>query len=167
MKLGMSERLGPISYDNSGHSIFIGRDFGQTKSYSEETAGIIDEEVKNIFNEASDTCEKILSEHAEQVKAIAEYLLAHESMEAEEFNYYFDHGEFMPVSVKDAKKAANDPSIERPARRISMTDGEAEKADAEPEPDTAQKVQQDEDDDFYRQIDELFGSKYGESQDKD
>ena len=39
---GMSERLGPISFDSSEHSIFIGRDFGQTKSYSEETAGIID-----------------------------------------------------------------------------------------------------------------------------
>ena len=42
MRYGMSERLGPISYDNSGHSIFIGRDFGQTKSYSEETAGMIE-----------------------------------------------------------------------------------------------------------------------------
>ena len=51
MRYGMSERLGPISYDSSGHSIFIGRDFGQTKSYSEETAGMIDEEVKKIFDE--------------------------------------------------------------------------------------------------------------------
>ena len=42
-RYGMSDRLGPISFDSSGHSIFIGRDFGQTKSYSEETAGIIDE----------------------------------------------------------------------------------------------------------------------------
>ena len=44
-RYGMSDRLGPISFDSSGHSIFIGRDFGQTKSYSEETAGIFDEEV--------------------------------------------------------------------------------------------------------------------------
>ena len=50
---GMSDRLGPISYDSSEHSIFIGRDFGQTKSYSEETAAIIDEEVKKIFDEAT------------------------------------------------------------------------------------------------------------------
>ena len=125
MKYGMSEKLGPISYDNSGHSIFIGRDFGQTKSYSEETAALIDEEVMRIFNEASARCEQILSEHAQQLKAVAEYLLEHETLEAEEFNYYFEHGEFMAVSVKDARKAKNDLTIERPARHISMTDGYA------------------------------------------
>ncbi len=131
MRYGMSEKLGPISYDSSGHSIFIGRDFGQTKSYSEETAGLIDEEVKVIFDKAAAECERILSEHADQVRAIAEYLLEHETMEAEEFNYYFEHGEFMPVSVKAAKAAAADPTIERPAKKISMTDGYAEGAKAE------------------------------------
>ena len=47
MRYGMSERLGPILFDSSDHSIFIGRDFGTTKSYSEETAGVIDEEIKD------------------------------------------------------------------------------------------------------------------------
>ena len=61
MKYGMSDKLGPISYDTSGHSIFIGRDFGQTKSYSEETAGIIDEEVKAIFDKAAAECERIIT----------------------------------------------------------------------------------------------------------
>ena len=136
MRYGMSERLGPISYDNSGHSIFIGRDFGQTKSYSEETAGIIDEEVKAIFDKASEVCSQILTEHAEQLKAIAEYLLVNETMEAEEFNYYFEHGEFMPISPKAAREARNDDTIERPARKISMVDGYAEeKAQAEKAPD--------------------------------
>ena len=126
MRYGMSERLGPILYDTSGHSIFIGRDFGQTKSYSEETAAIIDEEVKAIFDEAAKRCEEILSEHADQLRAIAEYLLVHETMEADEFNYYFEHGEFMPESIKAGKKARHDSTIERPARKISMTDGYAE-----------------------------------------
>ena len=125
MRYGMSERLGPISYDNSAHSIFIGRDFGQTKSYSEETAGLIDEEVKKIFDEASALCEKILTEHADQLRAIAEYLLEHETMEAEEFNYFFEHGEFMPMAPQDLRKVKEDRSIERPARKISMTDGGA------------------------------------------
>ena len=129
MKYGMSEKLGPISYDTSGHSIFIGRDFGTTKSYSEETAAIIDEEVKRIFSEAEKKCEEILTEHSEQLKAVAEYLLEHESMDAEEFDYYFKHGEFMPVSSKKVKEARNDPSIERPAKHISMTDGYAEQAE--------------------------------------
>ncbi|MCQ2178367.1 MAG: hypothetical protein MJY42_05745, partial [Bacteroidales bacterium] len=60
MRYGMSEKLGPISYDSSGHSIFIGRDFGQTKSYSEETAALIDEEVKKIFEQAAADCESRL-----------------------------------------------------------------------------------------------------------
>ena len=75
MRYGMSDRLGPILYDSSDHSIFIGRDFGQTKSYSEETAAIIDEEVKHIFDEASALCEKILTDHRDDLIAIAEYLL--------------------------------------------------------------------------------------------
>ena len=131
MRYGMSDRLGPISYDNSGHSIFIGRDFGQTKSYSEETAGMIDEEVKKIFDEASARCEQILTEHADQLRDIAEYLLIHETMEAEDFNYYFDHGEFMPIAPQDLRRARNDTTIERPAKKISMTDGYAE-AEAKP-----------------------------------
>ena len=93
---GMSKKLGPISFEEAGHSIFIGRDFGQTKSYSEETASTIDEEVKHIFDEASEDCEKILTEHAELLKGVAEYLLSHESMDGETFEYYCEHGEFPP-----------------------------------------------------------------------
>ena len=119
-KYGMSEKLGPISFDSSDHSIFIGRDFGQTKSYSEETAAVIDEEVKLIFDKAAAKCEQILTEHADQLKALAEYLLVHETMEADEFNYFFEHGEFMPEYLKKAKDVKNDDSIERPARHISM-----------------------------------------------
>ena len=130
MKYGMSDKLGPISYDTSGHSIFIGRDFGQTKSYSEETAAIIDEEVKKIFDRASEMCQWILTEHADQLRDIAEYLLEHETMEAEEFNYYFEHGEFMPISAKKIREARNDDTIERPARHISMTSGDEERPEA-------------------------------------
>ena len=129
MKYGMSDRLGPISYDSSGHSIFIGRDFGQTKSYSEETAGMIDEEVKKIFDEAAQRCEKILTEHAQQLRDVAEYLLVHETMEKEVFDRYFETGEFPAEDPKLARQARNDTTIERPARKISMTDGYAEAAE--------------------------------------
>ena len=93
---GMSDRLGPISFDSSGHSIFIGRDFGQTKSYSEETAAIIDEEIKRIFDEAAAKCEEILRAHADVLTDVAEYLLQHESMDGADFNYYCDHKTFPP-----------------------------------------------------------------------
>ena len=143
MRYGMSEKLGPISFDSSEHSIFIGRDFGQTKSYSEETAGVIDEEVKAIFDKASEMCRSILTEHAKELKDIAEYLLEHETLDSEEFNYYFEHGEFMPYSKKEAAKASMDKSIERPARKIRMFDGtedEPENASMASEKDASQNA---------------------------
>ncbi len=117
-QFGMSERLGPISYDSSGHSIFIGRDFGTTKSYSEETAAIIDEEVKRIFDEANAKCESILREHADTLKGVAEYLLQNESMDGEDFSYFCRHGELTP---KKPEPKMRDSSIEPPARKISYT----------------------------------------------
>ena len=120
---GMSEKLGPISYDSSGHSIFIGRDFGMTKSYSEETAAIIDEEVKRIFDEATAKCEHILTQHADVLRGVAEYLLQNESMDGEDFSYFCRHGELPP---KKPEPKMRDASIEPPARKISYTFDEPE-----------------------------------------
>ena len=117
-QFGMSERLGPISYDSSGHSICIGRDCGTTKSYSEETAAISDEEVKRIFDEANAKCESILREHADTLKGVAEYLLQNESMDGEDFSYFCRHGELPP---KKPEPKMRDSSIEPPARKISYT----------------------------------------------
>ena len=103
-KYGMSDRLGPISFDDSSHSVFIGRDFSQTKSYSEKTASAIDDEVKVIFDEASGLCEEILNEHRELVVATAEYLLEHETMDGEEFALFCDNGGTMPPQTEKDKK---------------------------------------------------------------
>ena len=113
MKYGMSEKLGPISFDDSSHSLFIGRDFGTTKSYSEETAATIDAEVKRIFDEAYAQCEQILKEHAELLTKIAEYLLINETLDGPDFAYFCEHGE-PPVHP--------DPDIEPPAKVIRRYD---------------------------------------------
>lgn len=110
-RYGFSERLGPISFDNSDHSIFIGRDFGTTKSYSEETAAIIDEEVKHLFDDAAKQCEAILTKHGDLVKGVAEYLLEHESMEAEAFHYYCEHGVFPEKPVAPAAQEQPEISV--------------------------------------------------------
>ena len=138
MRYGMSDKLGPILYDSSDHSIFIGRDFGTTKSYSEETAALIDEEVKRIFDEAAELCEKILTEHRDTLIGVAEYLLENESMERETFDYYCEHGTF--PEPKPAP-AIQDDTIERPARKIARfddapeIDASAGMTDAPDEPD--------------------------------
>ena len=119
MRYGMSDKLGPILYDSSDHSIFIGHDFGTTKSYSEETAAIIDEEVKRIFDEAAAMCEKILTEHRETLIGVAEYLLENESMDRETFDYYCEHGVFPEPKPAPAMQ---DDTIERPARKIARFD---------------------------------------------
>ena len=118
-RYGMSEKLGPIQYDSSDHSIFIGRDFGQTKSYSEETAALIDEGVKRIFDEASVLCEKILTEHRDTLIGVAEYLLENESMDRDTFDYYCEHGTFPEPKPAPAMQ---DDTIERPARKIARFD---------------------------------------------
>lgn len=118
-RYGMSEKLGPIQYDSSDHSIFIGRDFGQTKSYSEETAALIDEEVKRIFDEASVLCEKILTEHRDTLIGVAEYLLENESMDRDTFDYYCEHGTFPEPKPAPAMQ---DDTIERPVRKIARFD---------------------------------------------
>ena len=66
----------------------------------------------------------------EQLRALAEYLLVHDTIEAEEFNYFFEHGEFMPEEIKAVRK---DKTIERPARKISMIDGYAQESGTSPE----------------------------------
>ena len=126
MRYGMSDKLGPILYDSSDHSIFIGRDFGTTKSYSEETAALIDEEVKRIFDEAAQLCEKILTEHRDTLIGVAEYLLENESMDRETFDYYCEHGTFPEPKPAPAMQ---DDTIERPARKIARFD-DAPESDA-------------------------------------
>ena len=127
MKYGMSEKLGPISFDDSGHSIFIGRDFGTTKSYSEKTATTIDDEVKRIFDEAYAKCEEILREHSDLLTGLAEYLLLHETVDGEDFDYYCEHGE-MPIHP--------DETIEPPAKVIRRMDEAPVAPEAQPETET-------------------------------
>ena len=109
-KYGFSEALGPISFDSSDHSIFIGRDFGTTKSYSEQTASLIDAEVKRIFDEAGEKCREILTEHKDLLIATAEYLIENESMDGTVFAALCETG-----SVPDKIEAPVEPRGPQPS----------------------------------------------------
>ncbi len=82
---GMSERLGSVSFDSGHDEVFIGRSMAQAKTYSEEVAAQIDQEVKAIIDAAYRRCEEVLSAHREQMEAAAAYLLEHETMSGEDF----------------------------------------------------------------------------------
>ena len=83
-RYGMCEKLGTVSY-LGGDELFIGRDYQTTKSYSEQFAGTIDEEVKNLIDRAFAHCEKILTENGEKLKEVAEFLLENETMTGAQF----------------------------------------------------------------------------------
>ncbi len=82
---GMSERLGSVSFDSGSDEVFIGRSMAQAKTYSEEVAAQIDQEVKAIIDAAYRRCQEVLSAHREQMEAAAAYLLEHETMSGEDF----------------------------------------------------------------------------------
>ena len=89
-KYGMSDKLGTIAYGNESDEIFIGRSMAQARTYSEEVAGQIDQEVKAIVDRAYTRCEDILTRRRKDLDTIAQYLLEHETMDGQEFAKVFE-----------------------------------------------------------------------------
>ena len=87
---GMSEKLGTIMFDGDQGEVFLGRDLAQSKTYSEETAAIIDEEIKRIIDTAYDKAKKILSKNIDKLHIVAGILLEKEKIDGEEFDKVFE-----------------------------------------------------------------------------
>ena len=87
---GMSEKLGTILFGGDQGEVFLGRDLAQTKTYSEETAAIIDEEIKRIIDTAYNTAKQILSENIEKLHIVAGILLEKEKIDGDEFDKVFE-----------------------------------------------------------------------------
>ena len=85
----MSERIGTLMLGSDQSEVFLGRDFAQSIEYSEETAGIIDEETKLIVDKGYNRAKQILSEHVDKLHAVAAVLLEKEKIESEEFEKIF------------------------------------------------------------------------------
>ena len=88
-KYGMSDRIGSIMFGSGQEEVFLGRDFAQSKNYSEETAGIIDEETKKIIDTAYNRAVQILSDNIDKLHAVAKVLLEKEKIDSEEFEAIF------------------------------------------------------------------------------
>ncbi len=85
-KYGMSATLGPIAYNSDKEEVFIGRDMGQVKNYSEKIAAEIDAEVKKIISDCYNEAERILKENVEKLHKVAKALFVKEKMGEDEFN---------------------------------------------------------------------------------
>ncbi|MCD7755112.1 MAG: ATP-dependent zinc metalloprotease FtsH [Firmicutes bacterium] len=83
-RYGMCEALGTVSYLDDGE-VFIGRDYQNTKSYSEKVAGTIDDQVKLLIDRAYAQCAEILKNNTDKVNQVADFLLEHESMTGAQF----------------------------------------------------------------------------------
>ena len=88
-KYGMSDRIGTITLGSDQDEVFLGRDFTQEKSYSEETAGVIDEEIKKIIDSAYVKARQILKENQDKIDKIAAVLIEKEKISGEEFDKIF------------------------------------------------------------------------------
>ena len=84
-RYGFSERMGPVVYGTDPGETFLGRDFGQGKGYSENTAAEIDNEIRDIMDEAYETARRILTEHMDQLHRVAGVLMEKEKISGEEF----------------------------------------------------------------------------------
>ena len=132
-KYGFSERLGPVVYGTSQEETFLGRDFGQGKGYSETTAAEIDSEMRDIIDEAYETCRRTLTEHIDQLHALAQALMEREKLNEKEFNMIMA-GETLPQrESEDAAKA--EPAAQEPVEQ-------AEVAEPAEQAETAESAQQ-------------------------
>ena len=89
-KYGMSQRVGTITLGSDQNEVFLGRDFAQEKTYSEETAGIINEEMKRILDTCYNSAKEILKTHEDKLHAVAKVLLEKEKITGEEFEAIFN-----------------------------------------------------------------------------
>lgn len=102
-RYGMSDKLGSVVFDSGHDEIFIGRSMAQTKTYSEETANLIDLEVKALMDQSYQVCQEILKRDRDKLELVAAYLLEHETMDAPAFEAVFTNPQFLN-KVDEAKK---------------------------------------------------------------
>ncbi len=132
-KYGMSEKLGPITYGSSDGEVFLGKEFGHNKTYSEETAAKIDAEVKEYVMDGYDKTEKILREHLTELHTVAKFLFEHEKMSGEQFALAME-GKPIPEETEDTDEDDDDSNNNENVSSESteeVTEVKTEKNDSE------------------------------------
>ncbi|GFZ34189.1 ATP-dependent zinc metalloprotease FtsH [Clostridium zeae] len=93
MEYGMSDEVGPISFGTDHNEVFLGRDIGRSRNFSEEIGSKIDQEIKGLIDEAYGKAESLLTEYMGKLHAVAQALLEKEKLEAEEFEEIFNNAQ--------------------------------------------------------------------------
>lgn len=96
---GMSNVLGPLAFGKHNEHVFLGRDFGEDKNYSEQVASMIDQEVKRIVEEAFIKAKRLLTDNRDKMVAIAKELIQKETLDSEQFEALFSGGQSQPEPV--------------------------------------------------------------------
>ena len=109
-RYGFSERLGPVVYGTDPGETFLGRDFGQGRGYSENIAAEIDNEIRDIVDEAYETARRILTEHMDQLHTVAAVLMEREKISGDEFKTLMEGGKLPPFDLGSGKTAAQTPA---------------------------------------------------------
>ena len=133
-KYGMSDRIGPISF-NSKEEVFLGRDFAQSKNMSEATAALIDEEIKRIIDEAYNRCTQMISDNMPMLDKIAQALIEHETIGEKHFEAIFTGEEIDWDSIEESGLLDDDSAVtSAPAAEAEAAQPSSEPAaDAAPE----------------------------------
>jgi cell division protease FtsH len=97
---GMSPKLGPLAFGRKDEMVFLGREISEQRNYSDQVAFEIDQEIRQIIDDAYATAERILSEHREQLDAITQLLIEHETIEGPEMEALFSEPRPKPEVVE-------------------------------------------------------------------
>ncbi len=105
-KYGMSEKLGPIAFGTGHDEVFLGKDYGTVRNYSETIAAVIDEEVNGIITNGYTECENILKEHDDKLHELAEYLIRNEKIDGASFEKMMQGLPYEDVSLDEKTEVA-------------------------------------------------------------
>lgn len=126
---GMSDKLGPLTFGKKEEEIFLGREIAQHRDYSEQTAMLIDEEVKKIVNNAMDRADNILKAHVDILHRLAAALLVREILDGDEIDLIIK-GESLPVYEKPNAEAPINGAPKDEVKEPQMVNGNGEKPES-------------------------------------
>ena len=138
-RYGFSERMGPVVYGSDPGETFLGRDFGQGKGYSETIASEIDNEIRDIVDEAYETARRTLTEHMDELHKVAGVLMEREKISGEEFKTLMEGGTLPPYDIgkgETAKPEAPAPGNAEPVQPAEQTETQQPAEPDNTQPDT-------------------------------